>query len=148
MERRRLKLVMVLVVFVLLSLSGLAYLLFLQFAFPTLVPNHGSGEKFSFGPGYTYQIPWHADGELHLAFQASAEVKLYLDGDYVGECAGYEFTVKPGNDVLVQMTSDSAVSGMFTAWQEPPLEKQALALSLLAIGLAGIVLSIWVMRKK
>jgi hypothetical protein len=146
--RRTLKLAMALVVFVLLSLSGLAYLLFLQFAFPTLVPNHGSEEKFSFGPGYTYQIPWHADGKLHLAFQASAEVKLYLDGDYVGECAGYEFTVKPGNDVLVQMTSDSAVTGMFTACQEPPLERQVLALVVLAAGLAGIAMSIWLMKKK
>jgi hypothetical protein len=46
------------------------------------------------------------------------------------------------------MTSDSAVSGMFTAWQEPPLEKQLLALALLLAGLAGVAVSILFMKKK
>jgi hypothetical protein len=143
-----LKVVALLAIFSFLAFSGLAYLLFLQFLFPTLVPYHGAGERFTFSPGYTYQIPWHANGRLHLALQASATVKLYLDDEYVCDCTNYEFIIEPGDDVLVQMTSDSAVSGMFTAWQEIPLEQQILALTLLLAGAAGIVVAILFMRKK
>jgi hypothetical protein len=147
-KRLPLKVVALLAIFALLAFSGLVYLLFLQFPFPTLVPYHGAGERFTFGPGYTYQIPWHANSRLHLALQASATVKLYLDGEYVCDCTSYEFIIEPGDDVLVQMTSDSAVSGMFTAWQEIPLEQQVLALTLLLAGAAGIVMSILFLKKK
>jgi len=147
-KRLPLKIVALLAIFTLLALSGLAYILFLQFLFPTLVPSHGSGEGFALGPGYSYQIPWHADGRLHLAFQASATVKLYIDDEYVRDCTNYEFIIESGDTVLVQMTSDSAVSGMFTAWQEIPFEKQLLALSLLSIGIAGMAMSIISLRKK
>ena len=147
-KRLPLKIVALLAIFTLLALSGLVYILFLQFLFPTLVPSHGSGEGFALGPGATYQIPWHADGRLHLAFQASATVKLYLDGEYVRDCTSYEFIIDPGDTVLVQMTSDSAVSGMFTAWQEIPFEKQLLALSLLSAGIVGIAMSVISIRKR
>jgi hypothetical protein len=138
----------VLATFSLLALSAFAYLFYLQFLFPTLVPSHGSGERFTLSSGETYQIPWHADGRLHLAFSASETVKLYLDGEYVCDCTSSEFIVERGDTVLVQMTSDSAVSGMFTAWQEPPLEKQLLALALLLAGLAGVAVSVLYMKKK
>ena len=136
MKNLSLKLAALLAVFALLALSGLAYLLFLHFLFPTLVPSYGAGERFSFGAGSTYQIPWRGDGRLHLAFSASETVKLYLDGEYVCDCTSHEFNIAPGDTVHVQMTSDSAVSGMFTAWQEPPLEKQLLAVALLLAGFA------------
>jgi hypothetical protein len=149
-KRFPLKIVALLAIFSLLSLAGLAYFLYLQVLFPKLVPSYGSGERFTLEPAnnYTYQIPWQANSRLHLALQASATVKLYLDGEYVCDCTSYEFIIEPGDDVLVQMTSDSAVSGMFTAWQEIPLEQQVLALTLLLVGAAGIIVSILFMRKK
>jgi hypothetical protein len=150
MKRFPLKIVALLAIFSLLSLAGLAYFLYLQVLFPKLVPSYGSGERFTLEPAnnYTYQIPWQANSRLHLALQASATVKLYLDGEYVCDCTSYEFIIEPGDDVLVQMTSDSAVSGMFTAWQEIPLEQQVLALTLLLVGAAGIIVPILFMRKK
>lgn len=142
------KIVALLAVFALLALSGLAYMLFLQLLFPTLVPSHGAGEPFTLGPGSNYQIPWYAEGRLHLAFEANGTVKLYLDDVYVCDCTSYEFVIEPGDTVLVQMTSDSAVSGMFSAWQEVPFEKQLLALSLLSVGIAGITMLVISIRKR
>jgi len=46
------------------------------------------------------------------------------------------------------MKASSPVSGIFTAWQEAPLEKQLLALTLLSTGLAGIAISVIFIRKK
>jgi len=117
-------------------------------SFPTLVPYHGAGERFTFGPGYTYQIPWHAITKLHLTFQANETVKLYANNQYICDCTSYQFTVEPDDTVLIRMEANSPVSGMFTAWQEIPLEKQLLALTLLSAGLAGIAISVISIRKK
>jgi len=136
--------------FSLLVLSALAYLFYLQVLFPTLVPSYGSGERFTLEPAnnYTYQIPWHAITKLHLGFQANDTVKLYANNQYVCDCTSYQFTVESGDTVLVRMEANSPVSGMFTAWQETPLEKQLLALTLLSIGIAGIAISVISLKKK
>jgi hypothetical protein len=65
----------------------------------------------------------------------------------MGKCIGYEVTVNPGNDFLVQMTSDFVVTGKFLAWQEPKIENLALAAAAIAVGLAGIILPVWFMKR-
>lgn len=136
--------------FSLLVLSAFAYLFYLQFLFPTLVPSYGSGEKFTLEPAnnYTYPIPWHAIAMLHLKFQANDTVKLYTNNQYTCDCTSYEFTVEPDDTLLVRMEANSPVSGMFTAWQETPLEKQLLALTLLSIDIAGVAISVISLKKK
>jgi hypothetical protein len=149
-KRFPLKIVALLAIFSLLSLAGLAYFLYLQVLFPKLVPSYGSGERFTLEPAnnYTYQIPWQAKSRLHLTFQANETVQLYSNSGYICDCTSYEFTIEPDDYVLIQMKASSPVLGMFTAWQETPLERQLLALTLLSVGLAGMAMSIIVMKKK
>ncbi len=136
--------------FSMLSLVGLMYLLFLHFVFPTLVPFHGGGESvvLKSANNYTQQIPWEAYSRLHLSLKTNETVKLYSNGEYLGDCASYEFKLESGEDVLVMLKSDSPVSGRFTDWQEIPYEKQALGLGILVVGLSGIGLSITAMRAR
>jgi len=144
------KFILLLVFSVLLSCSGLAYLLYLQIVFPTLVPIHGSGERvtLSSANSYTYQIPWEAYTRLHLILQTNDTVKLYSNGDYLCDCTSYEFILEPDESVLILLKSSSPVSGMFKAWQEIPLERQLLGLSVLLVGLAGLgILAILQKRK-
>jgi hypothetical protein len=134
----------------LLVLSAFAYLFYLQVLFPKLVPSYGSGERFTLelGNNYTYQIPWHAITKLHLGFQTNDTVKLYANKQYVCDCTSYQFTVEPDDTLLIRMEANSPVSGMFTAWQETPLEKQLLAITLLSIGLVGVAISVISLKKK
>jgi len=69
-------------------------------------------------------------------------VKLYIDSEYMCDCTSHDFVVEPGEQVLILLKSDAPVSGMFTAWQEIPFEKQILALTLVIIGLLGIGIKI------
>ena len=148
-KRRALKFA-ALATFSLIALSAFAYLFYLQVLFPTLVPSYGSGEKFTLEPAnnYTYQIPWHAITRLHLTFQANDTVKLYANNQYICDCTSYQFTLEPDDTVLIKMEAASPVSGMFTAWQETPLEKQLLALTLLSIGIAGVAISVISLKKR
>jgi hypothetical protein len=132
-----------LIVFVfslLMIFAGLSYLLYLNVIFPGLVPSYGGGERFTLSEAenYTFQIPWLAYTRLHLALQTNDTVKLYVDSEYVCDCTSYDFVVEPGEQVLILLKSDAPVSGMFTAWQEIPFDKQILALTLVIIGLLGI----------
>ena len=70
------------------------------------------------------------------------------NGDYLCDCTSYEFILEPGDYVLILLKSSSSVSGRFTAWQEIPLEKQLLGLSVLLVGLAGIGISAILLKKK
>ena len=144
------KLILLLVLSLLLSFSGLAYLLYLQIVFPRLVPFHGGGERVTLNSAnnYTTQIPWDAYSRLHLTLQTNDTVKLYSNGDYLCDCTRYEFILEPDEYVLILLKSSSPVSGRFTAWQEIPLEKQLLGLSVLLIGLAGIGISAILLKKK
>lgn len=128
----------------LLFFSGLAYLLYLQILFPRLVPHHGAGEKFALNPvnNYTFHIPWSAYSRLHLTLEANDTVRLYVNGDYVCDCTHYSFVIEPGDGTSILLMSNSSVSGMFEAWQETPLGRQLLALTLLLTGLIGVVISI------
>jgi hypothetical protein len=144
------KFILLLVLSLLLSFSGLAYLLYLQIVFPMLVPFHGGGERVTLNSAnnYTCQIPWEACSRLHLTFQTNDTVKLYSNGDYLCDCTSYEFILEPSEYVLILLKSSSPVSGKFTAWQEIPLEKQLLGLSILLVGLAGIGISAILLKKK
>ncbi len=130
--------------FMLLTILGLAYLLFLQFVFPTLVPFHGAGESVTLNPAnsYTYQIPWEAYSRLHLTLQTNEAVDLYSNREYLCNCKSYEFILEPDDYILLNLKSDSSVSGRFTAWQEIPIEKQALGFVLLLVGLTGMGISV------
>lgn len=141
---------MFLVLSFLLSSSGLAYLLYLQVVFPQLVPFHGGGERVTLNSAnnYTFQIPWEAYSRLHLTLQTNDTIKLYSNGDYICDCTSYDFIIEPGDYVLILLKSSSPVSGRFTAWQETPLEKQLLGLTVLLTGLAGIAISIIILNKK
>lgn len=144
------KLILLLVLSLLLSFSGLAYLLYLQIVFPMLVPFHGGGERVTLNSAnnYTSQIPWEAYSRLHLTLQTNDTVKLYSNGDYLCDCTSYEFILEPDEYVLILLKSSSPVSGRFTAWQEIPLEKQLLGLSVLLVGLAGIGMLAILLKKK
>ena len=56
-------------------------------------------------------------------------------------CTHYDFVIEAGNEVFIMLQADSAVFGKFTAWQEPPLEKEFFAFSILFAGLIGTVVS-------
>jgi hypothetical protein len=68
-----------LIVGISLLLSGSAYLLFLQFIYPSLVPFHGGCERFWLGEAnnFTFQIPWSAFSRLHITLQANETVEFY-----------------------------------------------------------------------
>ncbi len=144
------KLILLLVLSLLLSFSGLAYLLYLQIVFPRLVPFHGGGERVTLNSAnnYTTQIPWDAYSRLHLTLQTNDTVKLYSNGDYLCDCTSYEFILEPDEYVLILLKSSSPVSGRFTAWQEIPLEKQLPGLSVFLVGLAGIGILGILLKKK
>jgi len=133
-----------LVLFLLLFFSGLTYILYLQFMFPKLVPGYGGGERFYLNEfnQYTFQIPWTAYTRLHLSIQANDTITLYVNSEYICECAHYDLTIKPGEEALVMLRSESPVTGLFTARQEIPLERQLLAFTLLIIGLIGTMKSL------
>lgn len=140
---------LLLALFSMLTLAGLAYLLFLQFVFPTLVPFHGSGESVTLhsANNYSQQIPWEAYSRLHLTLQTNETVELYSNGEYLCNCTSYEFNLEPGEHTLIMLKSNSSVSGRFTGWQETPLEKQALGFATLLVGVAGISILITVMKR-
>ena len=133
-----------LVFFLLLFFSGLAYFLYLQFMFPKLVPHHGGGERFYLNEfnDYTFQIPWTAYTRLRLSLQANDTITLYVNNVYICEYTHYDMTIEPGDYALIMLRSEAPVTGMFTARQEIPLEKQLLAFILLIIGLIGTIRSL------
>ena len=114
-----------------------------------LVPFHGRGEGIYFDlyNNYTYQIPWRANSRLHLCFQTDKTVKLYLDGNYLGDFTSYNFIIELGDNAFIKMEANSDVSGMFKARQEIPVEKQQLAI-IIFIGLIGATTSILAIRRK
>jgi len=128
---------------ILLSFTGIAYFLYLGIVFPTLVPHHGAGERFTLDSynNFTYQIPWSAYTRLHLTMEANETVRLYADSDFLCDCLSHEFIIEPGDDIFISLKSNSTVSGRFSAWQEIPLERQLLATILLLAGFAGIAVS-------
>jgi hypothetical protein len=134
----------------LLLLTGSAYLVYLHVVFPKLVPYHGGGERFTLGEtnDFTFQIPWSAHSRLHLALQANDTLELYIDGSYVCDCSHYEFVIEAGDEALILLKSDSPVDGLFTAWQEIPLEKQLSAIVILSAGLICVTISFRIHRKK
>ena len=133
-----------------LLIVGFAYFLYLQVIFPRLVPGYGGGERFALDEAnnFTFQIPWSAYSRLHLALQANDTIEFYMDGSYVCDCSHYEFVIERGGEALIQLRSDSPVNGMFTAWQEIPLEKQLSAIVILLAGLIGVAISFRIHRKK
>lgn len=141
---------LILILSFLLLFAGSTYFLYLHFLFPQLVPHYGGGERFALNEAnsYTFQIPWSAYTKLHLTLQANTTVKIYVNGDYLCDCTHYYFVIEQGEQALVLLKSDSPVSGMFGAWQEIPVERQLLALTLLSMGLIGIGISIRIHRKK
>jgi hypothetical protein len=102
-----------LALFSMLTLVGLAYLLFLQFVFPILVPFHGGGESVTLtsANNYSQRIPWEANSRLHLSLQTNETVELYSNCEYLCDCTSYEFNLEPGKYILVMLNSDSSVSG-------------------------------------
>lgn len=120
--------------------------------FTLLVPHYGSGERFVLSETkngtYNFQISWSAYTKLCLTAQANKKVGLYVNGTYLCDCSYYDFVIEQGGRALIYLRSDVAVSGMFKAWQEIPLERQLLALILLVAGFMGIAMSIGIHRKK
>jgi hypothetical protein len=137
-----------LALFSMITLVGLAYLLFLQFVFPSLVPFYGGGEQIILNKvnDYTQQIPWEANSKLHLSVYTNETVELYSNGEYLGDFTSYKFVVEPCEYILIRLKSDSPVSGRFAAWQEIPSERQALGFTVLLVGLIGLGSSISAMR--
>ena len=137
---------LVLLLSFLLLVCGLAYFLYLQFVFPSLVPYYGGGESFVLSETkngtYAFQISWSAYTRLHLTLQANNTVELYVNGTYFCDCSNYDIVIEEGRRTLIYLRSDVAVSGMFKAWQEIPLERQLFALILLVVGFLGTVISI------
>jgi hypothetical protein len=133
-----------LLVFISLSFVGATYLSYLHLLYPSLIPGYGGGERFSLvkANNYTFQIPWFAHSRLHLTFQANDTVRLYVDDEYVCDCSQHAFVIEPGEETLITLKSSSPVSGMFTAWQEIPREREMLASSMLLIGFVGTVITL------
>jgi hypothetical protein len=64
------------------------------------------------------------------------------------DCTNYKFILESDDYILVTIKSNSSVSGRFTAWQEPPVERQILATNLALVGLAGIATLLIFVKKK
>ncbi|MFC1487026.1 hypothetical protein ACFLRN_04985 [Thermoproteota archaeon] len=133
-----------------MSSVGFTYLLFLQLVFPKLVPSYGGGETISLNSynNYTFQIPLKTNSRLHLSFQTDKTVKLFLDGNFLGDYSSYNFIIEPGDNAFIKLEANSNVSGMFKARQEIPVEKQQLAVILIFVGLIGATSSIIAIRMK
>ena len=86
-------------------------------------------------------MPWSAFTRLHLTFQTNETVKLYSNNNYICDCKSYDFVIESGDEIMILLKSNSSVSGRFKAWQEIPLDKQLLALTLLFTGFVGIAIS-------
>jgi hypothetical protein len=138
------------VVFMLFTVLGLAHIIFLQFVFPTLVPFHGGGEPITLNTAnnYTYQIPWEAYSRLHLSLQTNGTVDLYSNSKYLCKCTSYDFIIEPDDYILVTLKSDFSVSGRFTAWQETPIDKQALGFAILVVGFTGLGISVIALKSE
>lgn len=134
----------------LLTSIGGVYFLFLEFVYPKLVPSYGAGEIISLNSdnNYIFQIPWKANSRLHLYFQTDKPVNLTLNGNFQCICESYNFTIEPGDIALIKLESSSDVSGMFTAWQEVPVDKQILALTIFIAGLVGIFMSVLINKRR
>ena len=139
----------VLFLFLMLTSIGGVYFLFLQIAFPKLVPSYGAGEPISLNSNndYNLQIPWKANSRLDLNFQTDKPVNLYLNGIFLCFCKSYNFTIEPGDSALIKLEANSEVSGMFTAWQEVPVDKQVLAIIVIIVGLIGIFVSFILIKR-
>jgi len=133
-----------LLIFAFFFFVGVTYLLYLQLLYPSLVPGYGGGERFSLikANNYTFQIPWFANSRLHLTLQANDTVKLYVDEQHVCDCSQHDIVIEPGEEALIVLKSSSSVSGMFTARQEIPLERQILASSVVLLGLIGTIVTL------
>ena len=133
----------------LLTSIGGVYLLFLQIVFPKLVPSYGAGERISLNSSndYSLQIPWKANSRLHLNFQTDKPVNLTLNGNFLCICKSYNLTIEPGDTALIKLEANSDVSGMFTAWQEVPVDKQILALMIIIVGLIGVFMSVIMIKR-
>jgi hypothetical protein len=109
----------------------------------------GGGESLTLNSAnnYTYQIPWEAYSRLHLSLQTNETVELYSNSEYLCNCTNYEFIIEPNDYILVTLKSNSPVTGRFTAWQETPIEKQALGITILIVGLIGMGISIIALKK-
>ena len=140
---------LLLTLFLMLTIAGASYLLFLQLIFPTLIPSYGKTEKFTLNPenNYTYQIPYQAYTRLHLNLQTDNTIKLYTNNEYQGNYTTYNFTIEPNNTLLIRLEATSTVTGKFTGWQEIPAEKQIIAVMIISIGLAGIGLLTYLIKK-
>jgi len=137
-----------LLVFISLLFVGAVYFMYLQLLYPSLIPRHGSIERFYLtkANNYTFQIPWFTYSKLHLTLQANDTVKLYVNNEYMCDCSQYDFVIEPGEEALIVLKSASSVSGTFIAWQEIPFERQMLASGMLLIGLTGTIITLT--RKK
>jgi hypothetical protein len=140
---------LILILFLILTLAGSAYLLFLQYIFPRLVPGYGGGEPFALNidNNYTYQILWQAYTRLHLTLETDNTVALYSNGEYLCNCTSYNFIIEPEDTLLILMKSNSPVSGRFTAWQEIPPERQTIGIIIILVGLAGTGLLAYLIKK-
>jgi len=146
---KKLKSSLMLILFIMLTLTGVAYLLFLQFVYPTLTPSHGGGETVTLNQynNYTYQIPWNAITRLNLTLQTDKTVEISSNGEYLGDYTNYNFIIEPGDSIFISLKSNSSTTGKITAWQEIPPERQTLGIIVLIVGLAGTGLLLYVNKK-
>ena len=147
---KKFKAPLMLILFLILTLTGATYLLFLQVIYPKLVPSYGAGEPFTLtnANNYTYQLPWQAYTRLHLAFETDNTVELFSNGEYLCNCTSYNFIIEPENTLLIMLKSNSPVIGRFKAWQEIPPERQTLGITILLVGLIGSSLLAFLIKKK
>jgi hypothetical protein len=146
---KRFKSSLLLILFIILTLTGVAYLLFLQFVYPTLTPSHGGGEAVSLNQAnnYRYSIPWNAITRLHLTLQTDNIVEVYSNGEYLGNYTNYNFTIEPDDSIFILLKSNYLVTGKITARQEIPPERQTLGITILLVGLVGSGLLAFLIKK-
>jgi len=142
--------VIAVVLSLLLSFAGLAYLLYLNILFPRLIAGYGGRERFSLSKvsNYTFEIPLYAYSRVHLRFEANETIELRVDGYRICDCRARDLVVEPGEEVLISLKSSSPASGMLTAWQEIPLDKQMSAWGLFLTGLVSAVISVKIGKGK
>jgi hypothetical protein len=65
-------------------------------------------------------------------------IKLYSNGEYLGNGTSYNFIIEPKDALLIQIKSNFPILRRFTAWQEIQPERQTLGAIIVIVGLSGI----------
>jgi hypothetical protein len=86
--------------------------------------------------------------QQQATFQYSIVTKTLIHHyPHARACTRYKFIIEPEDSEIIKLDANSPVTGRFTAWQEAPLEKQVLGVTIILVGLTGTRISVIALKK-